>query len=136
MNGRNRVIVVIIAVLLSGCLLGASGFWLWEKRAQNALNVNDGYAQHEYSTRLFDQLQITSEQETRLKEILEESRREINTCRTELQDKMDSIRAKTNEKISSILDENQKSMFESLINETESHRGGSHHGQDRKTTGH
>ena len=136
MNSRNNAIVAIIAVLLIGCLVGASGFWLWEKRAQNTLNFNDVDSQYDYSIRIFDRLNISSEQETKLKEILEESRQEILACRTELQNKMESIRTETNEKIAQILDEDQRSMFERLLQEAESHRGGSHHGQDRRTNDH
>ena len=105
MTSRNNVIAAIIAVLLIGCLVGASGFWLWEKRAQNALNFSDGHSQYDYSIRIFDRLNVTSEQEAKIKEILEESRQEILAGRTELQDRMDSIRIETNEKIARILNE-------------------------------
>ncbi len=135
MNSRKSAIAVIIAVLLIGCLLGAFGIWLWGKRAQNARNMNDRYIQYDYSIRIFDRLQITSEQEAKLEEILEESREEILACRTELQDRMDSIRAETNEKIAGILDEDQRSTFERLLKESESRRGSSHHDQGHRTRG-
>ena len=135
MNSRKSAIAVIIAVLLIGCLLGVFGIWIWEKRAQNALNTNGRYIQSDYSIRIFDQLQITSEQEAELAEILEESRKEILACRTELQNRMDSIRAETNEKIAGILDEDQRSTFELLLKKSESHRGGGHHDRGRRTRG-
>jgi hypothetical protein len=135
-NSRKRAIAVMVAVLLIGCLLGAFGTWLWGKRAQNALNLYGRYSEHDYSIRIFDRLQITSEQETMLKEILEESRREILACRGEMQDKMDLIRSKANEKIAEILDESQRSMFERLLQESELRTRGNHGDRGRKSKGH
>ncbi len=136
MNSRKSAIAVMIAVLLIGCLLGAFGAWLWEKRTENALNANGRYIEHDYSIRIFERLQITSEQETMLQEILEESRREILACRAEMQDKMDVIRSNANEKIAAILDENQRSMFERLLKESELLRRESHHDRGRKINSH
>ncbi len=134
MTSRKNAVAVLAAVLLIGCLLGVSGFWLWGQRVQSPADINARYSQHAYSSRIFDRLQITSQQEAQLKEILEDSRREINDCRIELQEKMDKIRADTNARIAAILDENQKKIFETLIDDTESLRRNGHHGRGRKTS--
>ena len=136
MINRKSAIAVLIAVFLIGCLLGASGTWLWEERVRGNVVINDRYIQHDYSVRIFDRLQITPEQKTELKKILDDSRREINACRNELQNKMDEIRANTNDRIAAILDKDQKVMFEQLIREADSRGGGSHHGRGRSTTAH
>ncbi|MBN2317715.1 MAG: hypothetical protein JXR49_01490 [Acidobacteria bacterium] len=136
MTSRKNAVAVLVAVLLTGCLLGASGAWLWKQQSQSPVDLTGRYSQHDHSTRIFDKLQITQEQETQLREILEESRREINACREELQGKMDDIRTDTNAKIAAILDENQKSIFESIIKEAELQRGGGRHGRGRMSNGH
>ena len=136
MTSRKNAVAVLAAVLLIGCLLGASGAWLWNRQPQSPIDLTDRYSRHDYSSGLIDRLQISSEQETQLREILEDSRRQINACREELQEKMDDIRADTNARIADILDEDQKSTFESLIREAEAQRGGGRHGgRGRRPTG-
>jgi len=133
-TSRKNAVAVLVAVLLIGCLLGASGAWLWNRQPQSPVDMTGRYSRHDYSAEIIDRLQITSEQERQLRGILEDSRREINACREELQEKMDEIRADTNARIAAMLDENQKSMFESLIGEAEA-RGGGRHGRGRRPTG-
>ena len=135
MTSRKNAVAVLAAVLLIGCLLGAFGAWFWNRQPQSPVDLTGRTVRHDYSAEIIDRLQITSEQETQLREIIEDSRRRINACREELQEKMDGIRTDTNARIAAILDENQKNMFESLIRDAESRRGGGHHGRGRKTTG-
>ena len=136
MNNRKRAIAVLIAVLLTGCLLGVSGLRFWENKFRGGAITDGGYTGHDYSGRIFDHLQITPEQEKELEKILEDSRREINACRVELQDRMNDIRINTNDRIAAILDEDQKSLFESLTKGSESRGGGGHHGRGRNPTVH
>ena len=131
MNSRQNAIAVIIAILLTGCLLGAFGTWLLVQRTRNTVNINDGFNQRDYSIRVFDRLQITSEQEAELAEILEESRKEILDCRNELQNRMDKIRVETNEKIFEILDEDQRILFESQLHGMDPRRRGGGGRRDR-----
>ena len=42
----------------------------------------------------------------------------------------------SSEGLARILNEDQRGMFERLLQEADSHRGGSHHGQGRRATGH
>lgn len=136
MISRKNAIAVLIAVLLIGCLVGASGIWLWEKKIRDNAMINDRYTQYDYSIRFIDQLHITPEQETNLKEILEDSRIKINACRIEMQSRMDAIRVDTNNRIAALLDKDQKSMFERLVREAEARRGSGHHGRGRESTVH
>ena len=134
MNSRKNAIAVLIAVLLIGCLLGASGFWLW--RARNSEMSNEtGLEPYDRSLRIFSHLELTSEQENSLQSILEESRRQINDCRGEMQERMDVIRAQTNQKIGALLDDDQRKEFERLLREVESHGGESRGGRGRKPRG-
>ena len=135
MNSRKSAIAVLIAVLLTGCLIGALGFWLWRNNNQGIPYANGSHGRHDPSIRIFSRLQLTPEQKNKLQEILDDSRRQINDCQEEMQDKMSNIRTHTNERISSILDEDQKSMFERLLIESESHGGEGHHDRSPKTRG-
>ena len=136
MTSRKNAVAVLAAVLFTGCLLGALGFWLWETRAGNGTGMNTRYDGHDYSYRIFDRLQLTSDQEKKLGEILDDSRREINDCRMEMQERMDEIRDDTNARIAAVLDETQRSTFESLIKQAESQREGGRHGRGRRSNGH
>jgi hypothetical protein len=131
-TGRKNAIVVLIAVLLIGCLLGASGVWLWKQKSRSIPEMGARYMPHGYSDGFFERLQITPEQEKRLEAIFEESRAEINDCYGEMQKRMDAIRIRTNERIEEILDEKQKSIFESLVKEAyPPPGGGGRHGRGR-----
>jgi Spy/CpxP family protein refolding chaperone len=81
---------------------------------------------------LTDRLQLTKAKEAQLNEILEASRREIDASRTEWESKLQSIRTKTNERIATILNDEQKKKFQQLLSEAgtyrESGRQGHGHG--------
>ena len=131
MNSRKNAIAVLIAVLLIGCLLGASGFWLWRAR-DSGISHETGLESYDRSLRIFGHLDLTSDQKNSLQSILEESRRQITDCQGEMQNRMDAIRTQTNRKIGAILDDDQRKEFERLLREAESHRGQDHGGRGRK----
>jgi Spy/CpxP family protein refolding chaperone len=134
MRNRTRAFAVIVAVLLIGCVLGIAGYHIYERRSQrNPTSTTTGHAPG-HTGRLADRLQLTKEQEQQLNKILEESRQQIEIGRRELDSKLQAIRIKTNERIASILNEEQRKSFQQLLGETGSHgsagdqnRGHGHH---------
>ena len=122
MKNRARALAVIIAILLAGCLLGIAGLHFWERgfRGRDAIpSTARGQGQTE---RLAKRLQLTPEQEAQLKAILEDSRRRINGSRAELEQKMETIRVQTNEKIAAILNDGQRKEFQRLLSEADAPR--------------
>ena len=71
---------------------------------------------------MVDFLQLTSEQENRFREIIAESRKQLDQLRADEAPKIGAIRAETNRKLKAILNQEQQNKFESFIKEMESRR--------------
>ena len=133
MRNRTRAFAVIVAVLLIGSVLGIAGYHIYERRSQrNPTSITMGHVPG-HTGRLADQLQLTKQQEQQLNLILEESRQQIEFGRRELDSQLQAIRIKTNERIASILNEEQRKSFQQLLGETESHGGA---GDQNRSHGH
>ena len=116
MMNRTRAVAVIVAVLLIGCILGIAGYhFFFERRLQTSLAISSTGRVSGHTGRLAERLQLTKEQEKQLGEILEDSRRQIETGRKDLDSKLQEIRAKTNEKIAAILNEEQRQKFRQIL---------------------
>jgi len=120
MKNRASALAVILAVLLIGCLLGIGGYHFIGRGFQKHPTVSDTQRTQSHTERLASRLQLTKEQESQLHAILEDSRRQINAGRTELESKMQTIRAKVNERIAAILNDEQRRKFQQILSEAES----------------
>jgi Spy/CpxP family protein refolding chaperone len=121
MKNRTRALAAILAVLLIGCLLGIAGYHYFGRGLQKHTVVSDTQRTQGHAGRLVDRLQLTKEQEAQLNVILEDSRRQIDAGRKELEFKMQAIRVKTNERIDAILNDEQRKKFQQFRSETKSH---------------
>jgi Spy/CpxP family protein refolding chaperone len=129
MKNRTRAVAVVVAVLLIGCILGVAGYhFFFEKRDQPKPAVSNSGHVSGHAGRLVERLQLTKEQEKQLGEILEDSRRQIETGRNEFNSKMQEIRGKTNERIAAILNDEQKQKFQQILIAPESHGGSANQG--------
>jgi hypothetical protein len=120
MKNRTRALAAIIAVLLIGFILGIAGYRFFERRSHGIPAISSA-GRIAHTGRLAYQLQLTNEQEKQLGIILEDSRREIETERQGWDSKLQAIRAKTNERISSILNNEQKQKFQEILSAAGSH---------------
>lgn len=123
MNSRGRALAVLIAVLLLGGLLGASGMHYWGKWFQgNRSNLNPRREQGG-PDRLVERLHLSPEQQKQLKTIFEESRRQLDAVRAEMGPKFDAVRTHTNDRIAAMLNDDQKKQFEKILKEMDERRG-------------
>ena len=86
----------------------------WGRDLQKHPAVSDTQRAQGHTGRLASRLQLTKEQEAQLNAILEDSKRQIDAGRKELESKMQTIRAKTNERIAAILNDEQRTKFQQL----------------------
>lgn len=121
MKNRARALAAIFAVLLIGCLLGVAGYHYWGKDPQKHSAISDAQRAQGHAGRLADRLLLTKEQKAQLNSILADSRRQIDAGRKELESKMQTIRAQTNEKIAAILNDEQRKNFQQFLGEAKSH---------------
>jgi Spy/CpxP family protein refolding chaperone len=69
-----------------------------------------------------DLLQLTPEQQTRFRQIMAESRKQLFQLQHEQSPKIQAIRNETNRKLIAILNQEQQKRFESFLKEMESWR--------------
>jgi len=130
MKTRIQAIAVLTAVLLLGCLIGATGSWF---RYGQRVNVQ-AYERHEDALplspqgeqHLSEQLGMTMEQKIQFEYAMKESREELDVLSREQQLKIDAVIAEANKKIRSILNDEQKIKLEKSLKEVNGvHRQGS-----------
>ncbi len=121
MKSRTSALAVILAVLLVGCVLGIAGYHLIQRGSHGRADLSSTGRITGHLGRLADQLQLTKEQEKQLGIILEDSRRQIETGRKDWDSKLQGIRTKTNERIASILNEEQKQKFRTILGSSGPH---------------
>jgi hypothetical protein len=116
---KDRVLasIVLIAVFILGCLLGAAGSYFGIKK----------YTKHQTATRdygpppphgrpqLFELLEMTKEQTVRFGEIMKESRRHLDALQMEQRPKIEAVLEETNRKIASILNEKQQKKYQEFL---------------------
>jgi len=126
MNDRPRALAVLIAVFLAGAIVGAAGSYFWPKKPVeppirvrgNGPTLSRGAGR----PNLPEMLKLTPEQEKLGSEIMAESRRKLETLRSEQAPKIEAIRAETNRKLLAILNEEQRKSFEGQLKKWEEMR--------------
>jgi len=136
MTNRGRIITVLIAVLMSGCLLGVAGLHLYEERLSGSRGLAFLTREKGHSNKLIGLLQLTPEQQTQYKAILQDTRREVEASRAEMQRKMVGIRDQANVRIASILNQEQKKKFEQYLKDAGPRRDSSGRHGDQSGHGH
>jgi uncharacterized membrane protein len=114
---RPRALAVLVAVFLLGGIIGSAGSFYWLRHTQNARirareSARPLLSEHQ---RLPALLKLTPDQEKRFREIMAESRRQLEALRIEQAPKIEAIRSETNRKLSSILNEEQQKKFASFL---------------------
>jgi hypothetical protein len=129
MNDRPRALAVLISIFVAGCIIGAIGFFLWAKKMPQAPPFRgnpSGFPSARGGPerpRLPQILQLTPEQTTRFREIMEESRHQIEALWIDQEPKIEAIRSETNRKLSKILNEEQKKKYDGFLKEMDQWRG-------------
>lgn len=100
--------------------LGIAGYHFLGKAIQKEPAVSGVQRAQSHTARLANRLQLSKEQETQLQDILEDSRRQIDIGRVEWESKLQIIRAKTNERIAAILNDEQRKQFQQILIEAKS----------------
>jgi uncharacterized membrane protein len=110
---RPRALIVLIAVFLVGCLMGSAGsyYWLRKSPGSQAGVKEDPRPPVQVRRKLPELLQLTTDQEQRFREIMAESRKQLEKLRIEQAQQIEAVRSETDRKFTAILNEEQKEKF-------------------------
>ena len=126
MKARIQAIAVLIAVLLLGCFIGAAGLWLrygkYSGVRADERNEESTFLPRNQEQRLPKLLRMTPRQEILFEDIMKESRQELDALSREQQLKINAVIAGTNEKIRSMLNDDQKTRLETSLKDVNARR--------------
>jgi Spy/CpxP family protein refolding chaperone len=107
MSDRPRALVILAAVFLLGCVVGTAGSLLYSRKALQGAG-NTSVVRNQGRQRLPELLKLTPEQESRFREVMAESRKQLEAIRNEQSSRIAAIRSETNSKLLAILDREQQ----------------------------
>jgi Spy/CpxP family protein refolding chaperone len=133
MNNRVRALESLIAVFLLGLLMGAGGALIWSHNGlpNGASWFSTGGNRNHFS----EMLNLTPEQDTQMKAIFQDTRRQTAALRDEMEPKFAAIRAEANGKIAALLNDEQKKKFEQYLKERDSPRSHARGGNSPENRG-
>lgn len=115
-TGRTRLKIwlVLVAVFLLGSVTGAALSGLYRSRASGTGRESRERAMHERFEKMRQELNLTDQQTTQVRAILDETRNEYRALREELRPKFDEPRMKARARIRALLDPEQQKKFDAL----------------------
>jgi len=117
LTGRTRLKIwlVLLGVFVLGCVTGAALTGLYRSRASGDRPEAREKAMHERFENMRRELNLTDEQTTAVRAILDETREEYRTLRTELRPRFEEPRQKARTRIRALLTPEQQQRFDAMV---------------------
>src|SRR5438045_7712995 len=114
--GRTKLIMwtVLVAVFLLGSVTGAALTGLIRSRASGARDSRERSASERFA-KMRVELNLTDQQTTQIKSILDDTKNEYKALRTELKPRFDEPRLKARAKIRALLTPEQQQKFDAMV---------------------
>jgi Spy/CpxP family protein refolding chaperone len=110
-----KIWLVLLVVFLLGSVTGAALTGLYRSRAGGSGAEARERAMHERFEKMRTELNLTDQQTTSVRGILDETRNEYRTLRTELRPRFEEPRMKARARIRALLTPEQQQKFDSLV---------------------
>jgi len=111
---RLKIWLVLVVVFVLGCVTGVALTGLYRSRASNGPESRER-AMHERFEKMRTELNLTEEQTTSVRTILDETRNEYRALRTELRPRFEEPRQKARSRIRALLTPEQQQKFDAMI---------------------
>jgi len=117
LTGRTtlKIWLVLLVVFLLGSVTGAALTGLYRSRAGGGGAEARDRAMHERFEKMRTELNLTDQQTTSVRAILDETRNEYRTLRTELRPRFEEPRTKARARIRALLTPEQQQKFDALV---------------------
>ena len=114
--GRTKLIMwtVLLAVFLLGSVTGAALSGLIRSRASGSRDSRERSASERFA-KMRTELNLTDQQSTQIKTILDDTKNEYKALRTELKPRFDEPRLKARAKIRALLTPEQQQKFDAIV---------------------
>jgi Spy/CpxP family protein refolding chaperone len=130
---RIKIWVVFVVVFALGCATGAALDGVYRSRAASAGHSDDDRKRdaEAHFNKMRQDLNLTDDQATKIRAVLEDTRNEYRQLRTELRPRFDEPRLKARARIRELLDEGQRQKFDAITAQMDAKRD-EHEQQDRR----
>ena len=130
LTGRTtlKIWLVLLVVFVLGCVTGAALTGLYRLRAGADRPEAHERALHEHFEKMRSELNLTDQQTTAIRTILDETRNEYKTLRTELRPRFDEPRLKARARIRALLTPEQQQKFDAMVAQQDAQ-----HDEDQKS---
>jgi Spy/CpxP family protein refolding chaperone len=115
-QAKAKIWLVLVAVFVLGAVTGGALTGLYRSRASgNAGREGRERAMKDRFEKMRQELNLTDQQTTQVRAILDETRNEYKTLREELRPRFDEPRLKARAKIRALLNPDQQKKFDTLV---------------------
>jgi|SRR5207244_2521310 len=112
---RLKIWLVLVAVFVLGSVTGAALTGLYRSRASGDRPEARERAMHERFEKMRQQLNLTDQQTTAVRAILDETRNEYRALKTELRPRFEEPRQKARARIRALLTPGQQQKFDAMV---------------------
>jgi Spy/CpxP family protein refolding chaperone len=110
-----KIWLVLLVVFVLGCVTGGALTGLYRSRAGADRPEAREKAMHERFEKMRSELNLTDQQTTAVRAILDETRNEYKTLRTELRPRFEEPRMKARTRIRALLNPDQQQKFDAMM---------------------
>ena len=116
-HAKAKIWLVLVAVFVLGAVTGGALTGLYRSRASSTAAGRDNRerAMKERFEKMRQELNLSDQQTTQVRAILDETRNEYRALREELRPRFDEPRMKARAKIRALLDTDQQKKFDALV---------------------
>jgi Spy/CpxP family protein refolding chaperone len=114
-QAKVKIWLVLVAVFVLGAVTGGALTGLYRSRASSGGGREGRSAMKDRFEKMRQELNLTDQQTTQVRAILDETRNEYKTLREELRPRFDEPRLKARAKIRALLNPDQQKKFDALV---------------------
>src|SRR6266852_5052521 len=118
---RLKIWLVLLAVFVLGCVTGVALTGLYRSRAGSGTESRER-AMHERFEKMRSELNLTEQQTTAVRAILDETRNEYRALKTELRPRFEEPRQKARARIRALLNPEQQQKFDAMVAQHDAQR--------------
>ena len=116
---RLKLLLAVLAVFALGCVTGAALDSAYRLQARS----DHGHGKDDFFESMRSNLNLTNEQATQIRTIVDETRAEYRQLRTEVRPRYDALREKGRGRIRALLTPEQQQKFDAMTAERDARRG-------------